>query len=60
MKQSLTYDRGMEMFEHKLLLNTQKCKYILRSPYSPWRRGTNENTNGLLHGNIFQKELIFL
>jgi IS30 family transposase len=48
MKQSLTYDRGMEMFEHKLFTKNTKMKVYFADPYSPWQRGTNENTNGLL------------
>ncbi len=48
MKQSLTYDRGMEMFEHKLFTEHTKMKVYFADPYSPWQRGTNENTNGLL------------
>jgi transposase, IS30 family len=48
MKQSLTYDRGTEMFEHKLFTENTKMKVYFADPYSPWQRGTNENTNGLL------------
>ena len=48
MKQTLTYDRGMEMFEHKLFTEHTKMKVYFADPYSPWQRGTNENTNGLL------------
>ena len=48
MKQSLTYDRGMEMFEHKLFTEHTKMKVYFADPYSPWQRGTNENTNGLV------------
>lgn len=48
MKLSMTYDRGMEMFEHKLFTKHTKMKVYFADPYSPWQRGTNENTNGLL------------
>lgn len=48
MRQSMTYDRGMEMFEHKLFTAKTKMKVYFADPYSPWQRGTNENTNGLV------------
>lgn len=47
-KKSLTYDRGSEMSQHKLLTEKSKVKVFFADPYSPWQRGTNENTNGLI------------
>ena len=48
MKQSLTYDNGTEMAQHKLFTTNTKIAVYFAHPYSPWERPTNENSNGLL------------
>jgi len=48
LRQTLTYDRGKEMAEHEQLAQRLAIRIFFADPYSPWQRGTNENTNGLL------------
>lgn len=48
MRQTLTYDRGKEMARHQELARNTAMRVYFCDPYSPWQRGTCENTNGLL------------
>ncbi|WP_395473590.1 IS30 family transposase [Spiroplasma endosymbiont of Nomada rufipes] len=55
---TITFDRGKEFSNWQQLEKNLDVKIYFANPYSPWQRGTNENTNGLIREK-FPKKFIF-
>lgn len=52
---TITFDNGKEFTNHQNMAQRLNCQVFFAHPYSPWERGANENTNGLLRQYVPKK-----
>jgi IS30 family transposase len=55
---SLTFDNGSEFAAYRRIEHSLECRTFFADPYSPWQRGTNENTNGLLRDFVSRRDRV--
>ena len=55
LRQTMTYDQGKEMAQHQELASQTGMRIFFADPHSPWQRGSNENTNGLLRQYLHKR-----
>lgn len=53
---TITSDNGKEFAQHQTISQSIPCDFYFASPYSPWQRALNENTNGLLRQYFPKKQ----
>lgn len=55
---SLTFDNGSEFAAYRHIEQRLDCQTFFADPYSPWQRGSNENTNGLIRDYVSRRDRV--